>query len=145
MSTAGIIILLIHFVFSIICGLLVWRAYERRSSCFFKGFFRTLVFGFAGALYFLKNFQPDERKELQIASVVALICVLVASFAPFMEGCRSEFLILAMFVSAIIHGIFKWRKMDKKFWQDLNFNIYGTYLLSFISVGIVGLVLVICF
>ena len=145
MSTAAVIILLVHFVFSIICGLLVWCAYERRPSCFFKGFLRTLVFGFAGALYFLKNFQPDERKELQTACIVAMICVLVASFVPVMEGYRSEFLILAMFVSAIIHCIFKWKKMDKKFWEDWNFNIYGTYLLSFISVGIVGLVLVMCF
>ena len=144
MNTTTIILLSVHLVFSIVCGLLIWRAYEQQSTFFFKGFLRTLIFGFAGALYFLKNFQPNERKELQIACIVALVCILFASFASFMEGYRTEFLILAMFVAGIVHGLVKWKKLDKKSWKDWNFNLYGTYMLSFISVSPVCLVLYLC-
>ncbi len=144
MSTTAIILLSVHLVFSIICGFLVWRAYGRQSSCFFKGFAMTFVFGFIGALYFLKNMLSEERGELLIAGIVAWICILLARTLSFLSGYRMEFLLLAMLAASILHGIVYWKKHQEGHWLDCINKHSGTYMMSFISTALVALVLFIC-
>ncbi len=137
----GIVLLSIHFVFSIVCGVLVLRVYGRRPSYFFKGFLRTFIFGFVGALYYLKNLQPDEQRELQIASWVTLVIVMFVRFVPSLEPLRVEFLLVVTALAAVAHGFASWKKSPNVRWYDCIGLVDDTYMLCLVSVGLAVMVL----
>lgn len=56
MNIGAIILLTVHFVFSIICGWAVCRTYDKKSSYFFKGFLLTLFFGFNRSIIFFEKY-----------------------------------------------------------------------------------------
>ena len=148
MNTAAIVLLSVHFVFSIVCGWAVCRAYEKKPSYFFKGFLLTMLFGFIGALYFLKNLNPIERKEVIFATFISLLLILLVLFVPFLKEHRLDFLIdspfLLLMVVATIHGFVKGRKNKIKQKLNLADSLYVNYVLSYVSVSLVCLLVYGC-
>ncbi len=145
MNTLVIVLLAAHFIFSIVCGWVVRRAYNNKSSYFFKGFLLTLIFGFIGALYFLKNLEPIERKEIMIATFVSLTLVLLVLCVPFLKKHRLDLLVdipfLLLMVVATIHGFIEGRKGTIRQKLGIADNIYTNYVLSYVSVSLVCLLL----
>lgn len=148
MNIGAIILLTVHFVFSIICGWAVCRTYDKKSSYFFKGFLLTLFFGFIGALYFLKNMTPDERKEVVVATFVSLALILLVLFVPFFKEHRLDFIVdipfILLSVVATIHGFIKGRNSETRQKLNLADNVYVNYVLSYVSVSLVCLLLYVC-
>lgn len=148
MNTTAVILLALHFVFSLICGWVVCRTYNKKSAYFFKGFLLTFIFGFIGALYFLRNLAPDERKEIVFATFVSLALILLVLYVPFLKEHRLDILIdipfLLLMVVATIHAFIKGRK--DKMRQKLRFadSLCVNYVLSYVSVSLVCLLVYVC-
>lgn len=148
MNTLAIVLLAVHFIFSIVCGRVVCRTYNNKSSYFFKGFLLTLIFGFIGALYFLKNLSSIERRDIRIATFVSLFLVLLVLWIPVLRKHRLDLLVdipfFTLMVVATIHGFIEGRKGTIGHKLNISDEVYVNYVLSYISISLVCLVGYVC-